>query len=469
MILVNNNIKLVTPDPRKKEELIRLCTIVNPKFKQAMTLNLNVYGIPEALKYYSYDRKSDVLEIPVGLLDVVKDMFPGETIVDHRLATPQVKIPKFCFTGKLRKYQQEVVDALSQNDMGIIEAPTGSGKTVMMIAHLAKTQRPTLVLVNTIELANQFIERLTQFTDIPKESIGILGNGKKKIRPITVCLLQTVTKLDQKTIDFLNTEFSQVLSDEVHIVAAQTYYSAMNSLMAKYKYGFSATPEREDGLTPVLHFAAGPNIHTVAISNIKEKLAIPTYRTVNTDYYFPLFNTNEYQSMITDMAVDKDRNELVINLVKEYEDKQIVILCNRATQVLYLHDKIPGSEYLLSQIPNLGDGYKPLYKKGKISGKAMKKKDRENVIARLNSGETRVIISTVGLFSTGIDIASLEVMILASPIKSKTKIKQSLGRIMRKTDGAKAPVFVDLVDQKIQLLKYQANTRARIIQKAINV
>jgi len=120
-------------------------------------------------------------------------------------------------------------------------------------------------------------------------------------------------------------------------------------------------------------------------------------------------------------------------------------------------------------VPVLTPDFRPIYRNGKPDAKMMKKKDREGVIERLNSRETDVIISTVGLFSTGIDIASLEVLILASPIKSEIKLKQALGRIMRKTENTKSPVFIDLVDKRVELLRGQARTRKKIIEKAIDV
>ena len=98
MILINNNIKLACLSAEERNRLRNICTITNPKFTQAMSLNLNVYGISESLRYYEYDRKKDILEVPVGLLDVVKKMFPKETLIDRRLADPEIEIPVKMFS-----------------------------------------------------------------------------------------------------------------------------------------------------------------------------------------------------------------------------------------------------------------------------------------------------------------------------------------------------------------------------------
>ena len=108
------------------------------------------------------------------------------------------------------------------------------------------------------------------------------------------------------------------------------------------------------------------------------------------------------------------------------------------------------SKYLVSQI--LVNGKK----------RAMPKKDRAEVIKGLNSGKIRAVCSTYGLFSTGIDVSTLEVLILAAPIRSEIKLKQSLGRIFRKSKIKKNPIVVDFIDYKIDLLKNQSYARNRV-------
>ncbi|GAH87590.1 unnamed protein product, partial [marine sediment metagenome] len=84
------------------------------------------------------------------------------------------------------------------------------------------------------------------------------------------------------------------------------------------------------------------------------------------------------------------------------------------------------------------------------------------VIENLNNGKTKIVVSTFSLFSTGIDIINLEVLFLVGPTRSKIKLKQSIGRIMRKSTIKKNPEIVDFRDMGVDLLKSQAYARNQI-------
>lgn len=229
-----------------------------------------------------------------------------------------------------------------------------------------------------------------------------------------------------------------------HIVAARTYYTTMSKLQAKYKFGFSATPKRDDGLTPVIHFVTGPKIHTVPKSSLIEHLITPSIVFKETEYYYPLLSTQEYQEMISDLSSNHKRNKLIVDtLNNEYLYNNVILLCTRIEQVNQLTEAIGDSAVSLTS--------------------DMTKKARAQAIADLNSRVKKHVVSTYGLFSTGIDIPHLDTLFLCAPIKSEIKIRQSAGRLMRKSPGKTKATIVDFVDKQIELLKYQAAKRKRIL------
>ncbi len=261
------------------------------------------------------------------------------------------------------------------------------------------------------------------------------------VRVLTRMLGQINERFDE-----VNKSVGQIIADEVHICPAETYYHTMSSLTAKYKFGFSATPKREDGLTKVIHYASGPKIHTVDQKYLKDVLIKPDVRYIKTNYNFPLISSEEYQELLNDLSSDKERNKLILDtLLEDYNDKHIIILCVRVAQVKYLKE-------------SLGDRAAMLH-----SG--MRKKERLEVMEALQSGKTKIVISTYGLFSTGIDIPQLEVLLLAAPIKSEIKLRQASGRLMRMSQGKKTATIVDFVDNKVDLLRYQGYHRKRIFKK----
>jgi|APSaa5957512576_1039674.scaffolds.fasta_scaffold00035_49 superfamily II DNA or RNA helicase len=447
-IEVNNKAKLINLTTANKKLVRDYLTISNPVFNKKLDMGLACWGTPSQLKYF--EDLEDAMYVPVGALNEILTIFKNnrqqiskKNIVDLRFSHKTDSIfSTLKFKGKLRNYQEDIVNACIGKTCGVIEAMTGSGKTVVFVKMIVDNKQNTLVLVNTMELANQTIEAIAKFTNLRKKDIGFIGDGKFDVKPISVGLHQTMAKLKDERWDSINDTFGQIIADEVHIVAAETYMETMVQLKAKYKWGFSATPRRADGLTKVIFWATGPKLHTVPNSALADVLVTPDVRIIPTKYTFPLFSTQEYGMMINDLSEDTDRNQLILDTIEEdYEKGYICILCLRLSQVDYLQTKLKGSVKLTSK---------------------MKKKDRKAVMKKLREKETRIVISTYGLFSTGLDIPHLDTLILAAPIRSEVKIRQSAGRLMRKSDGKKGAIIVDFVDKKVDLLKYQYYARRKI-------
>ncbi len=407
----------------------------NPNWVTAISLGKSLWGIEQKLRFYRED--SGKLYVPAGYLSTLLAINPNPTIIDKRYCSKNSLDIEF--TGTLRDYQKQAVDEMEKYTNGVLCAITASGKTVIACALLARLKQPALILVDTIELANQFTERLKQFTTI--KEVGRVGTGKKIIKPITVATLQTITRMtdDEST----NLNFGVTIVDETHIVPATTYAAAMRRINSKYKYGLSATPERADGLTKVIFWLTGPLIHQVPDSAVASKIVKPTYEYIKTNYNYPLFDTAEYGLMISAMSDDTERNKLIVETVNKYPTQQCVLLCHRQEHVERLAAMLPGSAILLSKT---------------------KKKERAEIIKQMENGGKRIIITTWQLFHKGIDLAELEILFICAPTRSKVWLKQSAGRLMRLSKKInKKPVIVDFADTNIDLLKYQFYSRKRVL------
>lgn len=442
---------LVEGASKEQKKLIKEhLTISNPVYVSKLSMELPVWGVDPKLRFYEEDKEG--LKIPIGAFNEVLDLLQAKgavikpsDIVDKRVTTSDAEyFKRVKFLWDLRDYQQTAGDSLRAPGItvGVLQAQTGAGKSAIFIHHTINIGVNTLILVHTKELAEQTIKAFLKSTNLNREDIGFIGSGRFEIKPISVGLLQTVTKLKGQQLKQVQEYFGQIVSDEVHIIAAETYFEAMGRLPAKYKFGFSGTIKREDGLTPAIHWATGPLIHSVPPEALESFLIKPSYRQVRTSYYFPLFNTSEYQTMITHMAEDTERNKLIIKEFEKNKDTPSVFLCNRTSQVKLLHELIPRSVMLTSQ---------------------MTKKAREKAMEKLHSGEADHAVSTFGLFSTGLDIPKLSALYLCSPIKSNIKLRQSAGRLMRKAEGKTSSFIVDFIDPAVGLLMGQARTRKRIL------
>jgi superfamily II DNA or RNA helicase len=173
------------------------------------------------------------------------------SVLDMRAKTlPTLKLKLTGLTPY--KDQVPVKEQAILNQRGLIQLPTGSGKTEIIAMILAELNRPSIILIHRETIFRQLIKRLSQRLGT---KVGMVGAGEDVRRPITVAMTQTVQ--NKKFFKWLQT-FPIVVADECHHVPADTIYEVMQNLtQAYYRFGFTATPWREDGKEMFLKAAFG--------------------------------------------------------------------------------------------------------------------------------------------------------------------------------------------------------------------
>jgi len=194
-----------------------------------------------------------------------------------RLFPNQDTLPKGGFGNLIAlPFRDEQVEAVSQmlpHDNGVLAATTAFGKTVIGAKLIAERKVNTLVLVHTQQLLEQWKQRLTQFLTIYEELpadpvkrrgrkkvrsiIGQLGGGKKILSGIIdIALMQSLVKGDE--VKDAVRDYGMVIVDECHHVPAFSFEQILKNVSAKYVYGLTATPVRQDGHHPIIFMHCGP-------------------------------------------------------------------------------------------------------------------------------------------------------------------------------------------------------------------
>src|SRR5207244_5414724 len=159
--------------------------------------------------------------------------------------------------GALRPGQQKAAEALLRHDSGVLAATTAFGKTVIAAWLIAQRGVNTLVLVHRQQLLEQWIERLAAFLNLPANTIGRLGGGRKKLTgTLDVALMQSLVRKD--AVDDRVAGYGHLVVDECHHLSARSFELVARRAKAKFVTGLSATVARKDGHHPIIFMQCGP-------------------------------------------------------------------------------------------------------------------------------------------------------------------------------------------------------------------
>jgi superfamily II DNA or RNA helicase len=327
------------------------------------------------------------------------------------------------FNGKLRDetHQNEALRKGLDQGYGILSLPCGFGKTTVALALASKLGYRTMIIVHKEFLANQWRERIQQFC--PGATIGLVQQNKIEIEAdFVIAMLQS---LSQKEYSFDQFEsIGTLIVDEAHHICARVFSQSLFKMCPKHAYGLTATPDRKDGLTNVLHWFLGPTFFAIERENQTQTEVFPVMFSCPRFKDPPPCNRTGKVSlveMITTLVEMPERNKKLLSLIKKASkgSRQLLVLSDRRLHCQELHSYFPDCS--------------GLYMGG------MKESELEE------SSKKKIIFGTFSQAHEGLDIPTLDSLILATP---KSDIKQSIGRIMRETDGKKNnPQIWDIWDQ----------------------
>lgn len=437
---ISNELRLqkISVAPASASAIKGALTMPNPAYESAIAHGRAGWGIPATLRFFTETETTLILPRGFGP-ELTRLLGLGVEWADNRRVLPEINLT---FGGELRDYQREAVAAILERTQGVLEASTGSGKTVMALALIATRRQPCLILVHNTELLHQWRERIRQFLGI---EAGRIGAGKCDVRPVTVGIVNSVrTRLDE-----LVPHFGHIVVDECHRCPSSMFTDCVKIFDAKFLLGLSATPFRRDGLTKVIGFYIGPVLHRVDPARLRDIGAVlrPEIVTRDTAFVFDGDASGDYQAMLTTLVEDQARNEQIA------DDVQNEVLKGTGT-VLVVTDRVAHLEALNTALALRGIEMTMLH--GKTP-----KKQREATVERLACGDMRVLGSTVQLIGEGFDAPGLSSLFLATPIKFSGRVLQVVGRVLRPKDG-KTPRIYDYQDNRVGVLKASARARAKI-------
>ena len=345
--------------------------------------------------------------------------------------SPGIEIENTDFNGVLREAtsQPEAVETtiahLRKHYGGILSLPTGYGKTTVALYILSVLKQRTLIFVHKEFLMNQWIEKINQF--LPNLKVGKIQSKTVDVvgKDIVIAMIQSVSGKEYNKDIFDG--FGFTIIDETHHVCTRTFSRIFFKVNTYYVLGLSATLERKDGLTKVIHWFIGELCYSVSR---KEQHHVTVQKLKFTcDRFSEDFPTNRMKKpsiveAVTVLVNIVERNERIVKHIIQCckQHRKVIVLSDRRDHCMVLNEMMKDCEYSTG-----------LYLGG-MKQSVLKENEKCNII-----------IGTYSLAHEGLDIPSLDTLVMATP---KVDIIQSVGRILRETTGKKNnPLVIDIVDQ----------------------
>lgn len=337
---------------------------------------------------------------------------------------------------------------------GIVELPTGAGKTLLAVLAIQHVGRPALIVVPTIDLMLQWQQVLQKWFG---REIGMLGGGLHDHRELTVTTYDSAAAQTE----YHGNRFGLLICDECHHLPAPAYRFIGAGSIAPYRLGLTATLDRPDGgeniakelLGAVRYRAAitelegtylAPyEIHTVEVVLSEEEqqryeecraIYIEALRTSGVSLNHPggwgQFIAHCHRSEEGRLAFQAYREQRRIAFTAQSKiDHLWRLLARHRNDRILVFTEDNDTVYRLSRLLLLP-----------VITHQTKPNERAELLRSFAAGDLPVLL-TSKVLNEGVDVPDANVGVILSGNGSVREHVQRLGRILRKREGKRATLY----------------------------
>lgn len=454
--------------PVLRNTLRSLATYWNPEYFKNQARGFSNYRTP--MFVYCGEETGDAIALPRGCREAVETLLEEAGIpyteTDERNGGRPIRVT---FQGTLRANQQEAADTLLSWDNGILAAATGFGKTVVGAYLIAEKKVSTLILVHNTEILEHWLRDLNQFLviDEPLPTYQTKG-GRTRTRTSLVGVKQgtrdTMTGLvDVAMISSLGKpgnispavrQYGMVIMDECHHGAAPTMDAVLRRINARYVYGMTATPKRDDGQEKraIMQFGDVRWAYTA-----KEHVSELKFAHIVLPRFTPLVTADPahttLQEAIKRMAESDVRNAMIV------QDAENCVTGGRTP--LLVTKRRDHAFHLAALLKGAADHVFVLTGAAK---RAERDAMREEMLS-VPDKESLILIATGQYIGEGFNFPRLDTLLLVMPISYAGSIEQVVGRLDRDYPNKSSVWVYDYVDAHLGIAEAMYNRRLRTYKK----
>ena len=361
---------------------------------------------------------------------------------------------------RLEPFQERLLELIelsrvNGNHRNLLVSATGTGKTVMAAVDYARLRGkwPRARLLFIAHRKEILDKSLATFRHALRDhAFGETWVGGS--RPTSFNhVFASVQSLTARGLEHLPEDhFDVVILDEFHHAAAPSYEAVLNKLKPRELLGLTATPERTDGL-PVLHWFGGRIAAELRLWD-----AIEQHRLSPFVYYGISDGTNlqdvpwrrgqgyDTEALTRKYIGNESWSRLVLQQLTEHVDDVMTVRC------LGFCVSVDHAKYMAVQFQNLGIAAVAVWAETPDD-------ERKRALVDLEAGRIQVVFS-VDLFNEGVDVPTVDTLLMLRPTDSATLFLQQLGRGLRLAEGKTVCTVLDFVGQHRREFRFDRRYRA---------
>ncbi len=397
----------------------------------------------DILSYIKKEYSNEIIDIDQDILSIVKPSYKDERAYNN------LKYP-------LRDYQLESVKEALKFGRGIIKLGTGGGKTLtiaslLMSLYSNNPKLKILILVPDLGLVNQTYKDFEEYNVLFKFT---RWTGKIKPDLTANCIIANRGILQSKFNENDWIKYIDVLVvDECHTIKKSNKVSKMVTEINTYnKFGLTGTlPDEKPEEWNIIG-----KLGKVIYDKDSYELRLESYltnvdvKTINISYKDkPLYvnGANNFKTELDFIYNNKFRNNVIKNICSKFSNNSLILV-----------NHLAHGDALYDELSSIQDK-KVYFVKGEVEVE-----ERDKIKKVMESENNVICIAMSSIFSTGINIKNIHMIMFASGGKSFIRTIQSIGRGLRLHKSKNKLIIIDLVDK----LKYglrHSDKRKEIYQK----
>lgn len=350
-----------------------------------------------------------------------------------------------------RDYQLDGLLHVIKHSRAILISPTASGKSLIIHLIIAYFDLNTLLVVPTQNLVLQMQKDLISY-GVDESRIQIIMEGRTKdvTKPIVISTWQSLATVEPDWFD----RFGILLIDEVHTAKAKSLTKIAEKCSAVIRVGTTGTLDNivPNMLSIVGLFGPVKQLTTTKVQMDKGNLAklvvklvrfnyAPSDRKELSDRRIAIRREQKtnikkataavYADEIDFLIGHQGRRDKIVEVVRELKGNTMVLFhrVEKDGKLIYeaLKEALPDHQVLFAS------GETPV-------------EERDDIRKVLEDNSNVIVVASITLFSTGVNIRNLHNAVAVAPTKSLIRVLQSIGRTLRLHDSKDAATWVDIVD-----------------------